>query len=285
MRIYSHWAQHQVTLKHPKGQAYDLTIRRGSDSSESHAQQLAADAAKDLRQRVGFKGETLDWYQYAQRSKPEPIIDEIIDESGERAAAVTINTVGCQVLNTQTLAFVDVDIPKPTRKTTHRFGLFKKKVQPDPTAEYLELLHDWIRESPSRGVRAYRTAGGLRYAITNPAMDPTSDLTRALLDQLRADPRYTTLCKHQECFRARLTPKPWRLNLGVPNRKLTREALNEGDPDIDNWLSQYAAESESHAVCHLIEELGDINPATPSTIRILELHDALTGVGTNRPLA
>ncbi len=279
MKIYSHWSQEHVTLKHPDGKAYDLVVRRGSDASESQAAARVADAIKDLRQRIEFKGETLDWYQYAHASKPEPIISEIMDESGERAAAVTINTAGCHILNTQSLAFVDVDLPRPKP----RFRLFRKKPPPDLTADYLDLLRAWIRESPARGVRAYRTAAGLRYAITNPAMDPASDSTRALLEQLRADPRYTTLCKHQECFRARLTPKPWRLDLGVPSRKLTRETL--ADPDIDTWLTQYAAESESHAVCHLIEDLGDINPATPSAVRILELHDAMTGVATDRPLA
>ncbi len=279
MKIYSHWAQKNATLRHPDGKAYDLTIRRGSDASEAQAAARVDEAITELRNRVEFQREHLEWYAYAQRSKPEPIINEIPAPDGSRAAAVTLNALGCQILNTQSLAFVDVDLPEPKPG----FRLFARKKQSDPTEQPRKLLRNWIAADSRRAARVYRTAAGLRYAITNPPLDPTADTTHDLSQSLQADTLYTNLCKHQQCFRARLTPKPWRTDLGNPPRKLSRNNLT--DPDLDAWLSSYSDTSDRYATCHIIEDHNSATPADATAAHILDLHDALTAATTTKPLA
>jgi hypothetical protein len=53
--------------------------------------------------------------------------------------------------------------------------------------------------------------------------DPTSAITLAALRELGSDPKYVQLAKAQECFRARLTPKPWRCGVRQSSRVYPRE--------------------------------------------------------------
>ena len=66
---------------------------------------------------------------------------------------------------------------------------------------------------PGWGVRVYKTCAGYRGLVTHATFDPTADATLDLMRQFRCDPQYVTLCKRQESFRARLTPKGWRCKL------------------------------------------------------------------------
>lgn len=283
MKIYRYWARREVRLtSRDGGVAYDLVVRRGSDQSEAHAMRLVDEAIARLRQRVEFNDEDLDWYEYAQYAKPEPIIEDISDESGKVAARVTLSAAGCQVLNTASLAFVDVDLPEP--RSVRR--LFSRR-RADPEAvldERIDRLRAWA-ERERLGARVYRTAGGLRYCLPNAPMDPASDRTAALMLEFDADPLYASLCKHQECFRARLTPKPWRTPAGRAPARLTREVLGMGDPDVEAWLDAYARTSEPLATCQWIEDVGACNPWSPEAQRILDMHDGVSGAGSAKPLA
>lgn len=61
------------------------------------------------------------------------------------------------------------------------------------------------------GFRVYRTRGGLRYLCTTHHFNAGWDIEDKLLRFLYSDPRYRGICKSQKVFRARLTPKPWRV--------------------------------------------------------------------------
>jgi len=52
---------------------------------------------------------------------------------------------------------------------------------------------------------------------------------------LRSDPEYVKLCRIQECYRARLTPKPWRW-CDEP-AVCVLEAVHGGD-DVDDELAE-----------------------------------------------
>lgn len=283
MKIYRYWAKREARLTSPGGGvAYDLVIRRGSDQSEAHAMRLVDEALARVRQRVEINNEDLDWYEYAQHARPEPIIEDIVDESGNVAARVTLNAAGCQVLNTARLAFVDVDIPKP--RALRRIFSRRRTDSESVLEDRLDRLRAWA-ESEASGARVYRTAGGLRYCLPNAPMDPTSDQTAAFMRDLDADPLYASLCKHQECFRARLTPKPWRTSVGRPPARLTREVLGSGDPEVEAWLEAYASASEPLATCQWIEDVGACVPWSAEAGRVLDMHDGVTGAMSAKPLA
>ena len=68
-----------------------------------------------------------------------------------------------------------------------------------------------------RGRKQYRRAvpdlsdgGGLRVIVADRLMEPSSEEAGQLLERMGSDPLYVRLCRNQESFRARLTPKPWR---------------------------------------------------------------------------
>jgi len=61
--------------------------------------------------------------------------------------------------------------------------------------------------------RVYRTFAGCRVACTSRPFAWAVDAWQAerLMRFLDADPKYAALCGKQKCYRARLTPKPWRV--------------------------------------------------------------------------
>ena len=82
-----------------------------------------------------------------------------------------------------------------------------------------EPVWEFARRHPDLGVRVYRTAAGLRVPVTGAAAPPASDRARALLTELGSDPLYVELCSTHDSYRARLTPKPFRIGqraLAVP---------------------------------------------------------------------
>ncbi|HTP09825.1 MAG TPA: hypothetical protein VMP08_16325, partial [Anaerolineae bacterium] len=119
--------------------------------------------------------------------------------------------------------------------------------------------------------------------ITNQTFDPGQSYTLDMLREFESDPLYVRLCKAQECFRARLTPKPWRCNMAPPP---WRYPWTNADVEIRyrSWERSYEQASRSYAVCKLMKELGP-HEVHPDVMPILKLHDQLTGIGIDRPLA
>lgn len=111
--------------------------------------------------------------------------------------------------------------------------------------------------------RVYRTAGGLRYIEVSRPWRPESQQTQRLMSLLYADPLYMLLCRKQETFRARLTPKPWRSELVDRSR---------------DYLSDYFApvnEGDDEAVCELIQTIG-AKTILKDFREMVEVHDACT---------
>ena len=74
-----------------------------------------------------------------------------------------------------------------------------------------EPVWEFARRHPDLGVRVYRTAAGLRVLVTGASAPPASDRARELLTELGSDPLYVELCSTHDSYRARLTPKPFRV--------------------------------------------------------------------------
>ncbi|MFI4873280.1 MAG: hypothetical protein ACIARQ_15820 [Phycisphaerales bacterium JB061] len=277
MKIATYWARRSCTADDPDGYPVTRTVLRGSDISLADAEHQAKVACDQICQniRAGFDP---DWYDYDQQGKPEPIDREWFNEAGVRTAAITINRHGIPVLNTASLAFVDVDIPVERKSLLAK--LFSSKAPPKEE-EHLAQLRAWVSANPSRSARAYRTAGGLRYLIVSPKLDPASTDSARLMDELRADPRYALLCKHQRSYRARLGPKPWRIGC----RGINVNAVNQREnPAVDDNLANYNEKARDFAVCELIEELGP-SARDAQVADLIRVHDEMCKVGSGLPLA
>jgi hypothetical protein len=156
-----------------------------------------------------------------------------------------MNAYNSLVLNSPTMFIADID------KGDSRLNQFATV---NDEGEVLKSLSDlsrfdaeYEREKPIRSAswRLYRTHSGYRLICTSrPIGHGEMWYALRLLRFLKADPRYIDICEKQKCFRARLTPKPWR---------------------GEEWCN---------SVCSLIDEIGDeVHPAIAEQLR---LHDDVT---------
>jgi hypothetical protein len=218
-------------------------------------------------------------------------VDELIVDA-EPALIVTRNRYGAEVLNTDRVLIADVDLPELGRRPV--WGMLRRLfwrgpaedaplAEPPSVVERLATLETWARANPGLGVIVYRTASGLRVFVTG-VDDPTSSaLGQRILTELGADPIYRELCRVHGTFRARLTPKPWRL----PNMMAPRGSWPYPDEAAERrfqaWLATYDTAARRYAVCRRLATYGP----GPSTVeaQIIALHDDRTRILSHLPLA
>ncbi|MEM1059394.1 MAG: hypothetical protein AAGK14_09115, partial [Verrucomicrobiota bacterium] len=88
---------------------------------------------------------------------------------------------------------------------------------------------------------------------------------------LGADPLFRQLCRGQESFRARLTPKPWRMGLANPPDRYPWDTPVK-ESEYRSWEQRYTGVLAGFAVCELVNEYGPA-PQDPVIARLLRLHD------------
>jgi hypothetical protein len=271
------------------GRSGGFSCWRSSAHSQAEAQTLANQAAQQLAERYragnfANAGGSGGGY-YPNRPLRELVLQEVKNNTGELSAVVTRNSYGCLVLNTAQVMFVDIDLPEPKRP-----GLFQRLFgKPAPAApantpeSALAKIEGWTRQHPEWGWRIYRTRAGLRLLAMQGLVAADSEATRGVFQALGADPLYQKLCQTQNCFRARLTPKPWRCGL---NEKPERWPWRDGraEKQFDQWAARYQTNSAAWATCEFLRHTG--NPAVhPEVQALLKLHDDATRADSKLPLA
>jgi hypothetical protein len=258
-------------------------------SSVGEARAVAYDRLRSILTNVGSGTRPGDYYP---RVPPrEPILDELIID-GEQAIVVTRNRYGAEILNTDRILIADVDLPELEEPTAGGLlrRIFRRSrpaadplTEPAPVVERLGTLADWARANPGLSVIVYRTASGLRVFVAGFDGDAPLGHGEHILAELGADPIYRELCRTHGTFRARLTPKPWRM----PHITAPRERWPFADAGVEasfqRWLARYDDAARGYAVCRRLATYGP-EPSTLET-RIIQLHDEYTRVAFRRPLA
>lgn len=132
----------------------------------------------------------------------------------------------------------------------------------------------FLRKHPDWRVRVYRTPAGLRLLALHRLFDPRELEVKACFDALGVDPMYAQMCFNQNCFRARISPKPWRI--GLPRLRQPYSAAWRPEhvdlPARRQWIEAYERESLAYAACRFVEMLGNgrIDPAAEF---VQQLHD------------
>ena len=270
-----------------RGSSGDFLCWRWSSQSIAEAQSLANQAAQLLanRFRAGDYPPKHGGY-YPNRPFREQVLQEIRNEAGELSTVVTRNSYGCSVLNTGRVMFVDIDLPEPKASG----GFFKKLFgKPDlapstnPQGAAITRIESWTRSNPEWGWRIYRTRAGLRLLAAHDLVEADSDLADGVFEALGADLLYRKLCKTQKCFRARLTPKPWRCGIqSKPERWPWLDA--KAEKRFQKWNAQYEASSVNWATCELLRQVGN-SIVHPEVQSIIKLHDDTTRAGSKLQLA
>ncbi|MEX0679372.1 MAG: hypothetical protein WD063_20010 [Pirellulales bacterium] len=288
MKFPAYWAKATAEDVDRLGKPARISCWRWSDTSRQEAHESALAAARRLLQKA-IAGDLPDRYGYGQRPMREEVKQRFTGEDGRLTAAITQNAYGALVLNTARVMFADLDFPAipPGAQVRHFFKKwFDKQLRPPAQLaeeQTREAVAAFIRENPSWSARVYRTHSGLRVLAAHGLFDPAAESTLAIFRALSTDPLYVRLCKAQECFRARLTPKPWRCGHTERFIPWPRETEDERRR-FDAWQADYIARQASFATCRFVETLGD-GPVHPEAQTIIDIHDQVTRSGEGLELA
>lgn len=259
--------------------------QKGKASARRLAARLAHDAPPpDSADPKSAGPESSDHEYYGGTRPPREQVIEKVD--GPTPYVISRNAYGSLVLNTASVAILDIDAPSPPSPESRGFfsWLLGKPSPTVPAAESVEThVRAWADRNRSLGVRLYRTAAGFRLMITSAIYTPSEFLTASLVKDLGVDERYVTLCRSQKSFRARLTPKPWRCSLVAPPSRWPHPSP-AAEAQFKAWLDKYDEKITSYACCHLVFTLGP-KEAHPSIVPILNLHDRYTKAEGSLPLA
>ena len=286
MYFPKYWARGSHTGSTPDGR--QLTIEAFGWSSENleEARARGAERARKVIEK-GFGSNKSGEYEYGTAPFREEVTDTL-EVDGTNAAVISRNRYGALVLNSARVMFVDIDTPEP-RGTGILDSIFmafserRRREQAEAKGlEVLEAVAAWEVRNPSKSFRIYRTHSGFRLLFTDGLYDPGSPETKRILEELGADPLYRSLTERQECFRARLTPKPWRCDSSRPPNHFPWEKPGQEEA-YRAWEQDYQSACRDFATCRLIKETGTASN-NPVIQTVLRAHDAACLNG-DRPLA
>lgn len=269
MKLYKYWATEKQTILIDDEVEQTITCYGGSNSSTEEARIRAKEKAEKIKRKIKGERHLFDEYEVEIREEILRIIDD--------HAAITRNRYGAQVLNAENLLILDIDKPKSSGGLA---GLFRKKDTRSPK----EQIFDTVRQLAATpkyqeyGFRIYETHQGARVIVLGRDFDARDRDTVRIMSEFHCDPLYMTICQKQGCFRARLTPKPYRMNMRRYKVQFPREG---DDPELQQWLVDYERESRNFNTCRFIEQVG----ARHSMSDAVHTHDEITGANFRQPLA
>jgi len=287
MHFPQHWAKAAWRGGEPPREAWGW-----SDVSEDDARRVAEERARRFAESSAAPGGQSADYGYPDKPLREPVLRTLADGADGIHAVVTRNSHGCEVLNTDRVVFIDVDLPdlpQPAKPGFLSLLFGKPKAAPaeDPRiaveARAIARLEAWQRGHPQLAFRVYRTAAGLRHLLTSAPLAPDDPLVVSAMDAAGADPDYRRLCRVQKSFRARLTPKPWRCGAERPPHRFPFANTRQASA-MERWLAAYERAAAGHSTCRHLLDLGAA-PVHAAVAPILAEHDRLTRCAAGLPLA
>lgn len=255
------------------------------------AQERLARAIRRVSEGVGGDPGAYDY----DADLREEILQEMPAGGGDPPAIVTRNRYGAEVLATADVPIIDIDVvedgaARPVRRgllgwiwaaiTSPERDLHEVPAAPTRSAA-LDRIRDIANRQPGLGLRVYATRAGFRVFVLSERVRPRESRATELFLALGADPLYVRLCRVQDCYRARLTPKPWRIGAPSFPAAFPNPAPWQVEAQM-RWLDTYYAASASYSTCALVEEHGP-PPRDPVVHSIISLHD-VRAAGAN-PLA
>ncbi len=264
MKYFKFWTKTQRTID-VDGTAQKIQIITGSNISKADACRQAVENAKAIEQRILSR---------ACREEYQVPIKEHVAEEFDRNNIVTVCRYGAKILNTTDYTILDLDtyafdfwdLFKAIRKLPKKERIVAKFLQ--RRKKYPEIGNDF---------RIYETAKGIRI-IGKKYIAPDTRNYQTLMRKFAVDDIYVLMSKRQDCYRARLTPKPYRMKI---NTIKIRTPLDCETQDYRNWSEQYENASQNYCVVKHITSIGKDFSSDP----IIAFHDTICGAHRERKLA
>ncbi len=268
MKLYKHWVKETGTLL-IGGQIEKASFYGKSNISPEDARRDAASQCKVIQAKINGEGMGKGEYEVAIR---EEIVRRLNDHN-----LVTRNRYGAQVLNSEDVFFVDMD--EPPQKGFLR-SLFGGGTKGSPKEQILVAARAQASKSKYRtmGFRLYETSAGIRMIVQGHGFDCGNQAAMKLMRDYNADPLYALLCAKQACFRARLTPKPYRMK--CKGHRVVFPRTPQQDDEMTRWLETYESMSQNFSVCKHVTDLGPFRET-----EAVRYHDQVTGAKQQKPLA
>jgi hypothetical protein len=325
MIVPQFWAEARVKDR-IKGKQVTLRRFGWSDASAEDAQVNADARVRDALARLlaGEKIEKREPKIPYNGAQGVPIREEIVSREGD--AIVTRNGYGALCVNTPDVLFADIDFEAETPGkwifsvmgvmivaaiaawfATRSKGLaiamavlalffsfgiasalhrLVRRGRKGPEAKARERIDRFVREHPEWHLRVYRTPAGLRLLAMHRTFDPQEPAVVECFRELDVDPVYVRMCRNQHCFRARVTPKPWRIGIG--SHMKPRPGVWPVNParlgERRQWIDAYELTAQKFAACRFIEAKGS-TAVDPRARAVQALHDELCRANTSLPLA
>lgn len=279
MKFYKYWTLSKATGRVGNTQ---IPLRCWGYSNESLEDALRvgearAQAASELFEKGDHPEHT---YYGGDHPFKEAIVEEVtVDDTV--LAVLSRNRYGCVILNVPDIFIADLDITKSGGIGAFIARLFGRHV-PSFEDKLLDRLDAVCTENPTLGFRLYRTMKGYRAFMTNGLLATDDARSQELLEALGSDKLYMTLCKRQSCYRARLTPKPWRCGARQP-RDTFPYMTPAKEASHRRWKQDYTEHIKDYATCSLIGQFGS-ETTHPKVEQMIALHDRYTLNGET-PLA
>ncbi len=269
MKIYKYWKIEETKIQFGY-QEKEISCYGGSNISEEDASAKARKKLEEVKRKIKGDCNVFDDYEVEIREEVVRVLDE--------SSIITRNRYGAQVLNTENLMFLDIDKPKFSF-----WNLFRKSNSDSNKARIIKMIHKLVQKPIycEYGFRVYETSKGIRLIVLGKKFDPKDSATRAMMFEFNCDRWYTYLCSKQDCFRARLTPKPSRIKVREPRVKFPRD--HKAEIEFQQWLLEYEKASWNFSVCKFVEQIGaNYYMHIPEVVQI---HDEITRANQNRQLA
>ena len=316
MIVPQYWAEARVQHKQ-RGRQITLRRFGWSDETQADAQANADRRAQEALEQVlaGKKLERSEPKIPYNGAEGIPIREEIVSRHGD--TIITRNSYGARCLNTPDVLFVDIDFPDspPLRFTFSVFvllqlcaiaaGYFNHSKFIGIAFAILSLLFfsavsgelyrlvlkmkggierltsdridQFLSKHPDWNLRIYKTPAGMRVLVTHRIFSPAEPEVQQCFDALGADPMYAAMCRNQQCFRARVSPKPWRIGIGdhMRPRPGNWPVAAERMPLRQAWIEKYEAAAKPYAACTFIESKGSCVTHV-DVAAVVELHDQMS---------
>lgn len=252
--LFKYWAAREFDLQ-VSNEAKRIRCVAGSNASLQEAEQNCFCKAERVQAIVNGQVARENTYERPMR---EEIVKELDDDN-----VITRNYYGALILNTASLSVFDIDSYK---KTLWETITFKKIDNKTAIVDMLRRLYGQ-RVLPGTSWRIYETTKGIRLIVLGSYIAPESKLFTEFSTMINSDSLYNFLCRQQKCYRARLTPKPYRMKIDSIKYRLPipEERLQE----CRDWVCRYEKASRDFAVCRLLDTLG----STMVDNAIVDLHD------------
>jgi hypothetical protein len=313
MIVPSYWAEARKQYRNG-GKQITVRRFGWSELSQEEAEQMAESRTEDALQRAiaGDKIARREPRIAYNGAQSVPIREEVVARYGD--AVITRNGYGAKCLNTPDVLFADVDFSlEGSLKYKFAFfammlalatalawqcelrawgiavgvaALFissplvdfinRIRIKALGGAERLakKRVFRFLAKNPAWNIRIYRTPAGLRLLATHQPLQPAEAIVQEFFQAIGADTIYVRMCLNQQCYRARLTAKPWRI--GIASHMKPRPGVWPVRPERvrerAEWIHAYDAQASGFASCKFIETIGS-GITHPKVAPVLALHD------------